>query len=118
MTIIYTAPIFTMIFSFIFLRIRQGLWKIFFALLLMIGVILVVKPPFLFPQYNLHLNIQQNNLTLHFYGEEYTLGDENNHWLGVAICFGAALCTGLMNVVFNHLKVCNTTLYHLVILFS
>merc|ERR1712156_1030961 len=31
MTIIFTAPIFTMIFSFIFLRLRQGIWKICFA---------------------------------------------------------------------------------------
>ena len=50
LTIIYTAPIFTMIFSYIFLRTRQGFWKIFLATLLMIGVILVIRPPFMFPQ--------------------------------------------------------------------
>ena len=49
LTIIYTGPMFTMIFSFLFLRIRQGLWKIGFTSLLIPGIILVVRPPFLFP---------------------------------------------------------------------
>lgn len=49
LTVIYTCPIFTMLFSFLILKIRQGLWKILFAFCLITGVILVVRPPFLFP---------------------------------------------------------------------
>ena len=49
MTVIYSGPLFTMLFSYLFQRIHQGLWKIFFALILLIGVILVIRPPFMFP---------------------------------------------------------------------
>ena len=42
LTIIYSGPIFTMTFSYCFLRIRQGPWKIFFALILLTGVVLVI----------------------------------------------------------------------------
>ena len=102
MTIIYTAPIFTMVFSSIFLRIRQGIWKIFFALILMIGVILVIRPPFLFPHHLENLQLRSTNQTLMV--EFITKDDQNIYWIGVAICIGAAACTGLMNVVFNYLK--------------
>ena len=103
MTIIYTAPIFTMVFSLIFLRIRQGIWKIFFALILMIGVILVIRPPFLFPHHLENLQLRSTDQTLVI--EFITKNDQNINWIGVAICIGAASCTGLMNVVFNYLKV-------------
>jgi len=103
MTIIFTAPIFTMIFSFIFLRIRQGLWKIFFAFVLIIGVILVVRPPFIFPKIIYHLQNQQINETLSNVDSLDKKG--NMYWIGVGICFLAAACTGLINVVLNHLKV-------------
>ena len=52
MTVIYSGPLFTMLFSYLFLRIRQGLWKILFALILIVGVILVIRPPFMFPNQN------------------------------------------------------------------
>ena len=49
MTVIYSGPLFTMLFSYLFQRIPQGLWNIFFALILIVGVILVIRPPFMFP---------------------------------------------------------------------
>lgn len=105
MTIIYTGPIFTMIFSFLFLRIRQGLWKISCACCLMVGVILVVRPPFLFPKHTVHLQIQENNQT--FLAQDYSLNDEDIHWIGVAICFAASCIGGLINVSIRYLKVCS-----------
>ena len=105
MTIIYTGPIFTMLFSFLFLRIRQGLWKISCACCLMVGVILVVRPPFLFPKHTLHLQIQENNQT--FLAQDYSLNDEDIHWIGVAICFAASCIGGLINVSIRYLKVCS-----------
>ena len=104
MTIIYTGPIFTMLFSFLFLRIRQGLWKISCACCLMVGVILVVRPPFLFPKHTMHLQIQENNQT--FLAQDYSLNDEDIHWIGVAICFAASCIGGLINVSIRYLKVC------------
>ena len=104
LTIIYTGPIFTMLFSFLFLRIRQGLWKISCACCLMVGVILVVRPPFLFPKHTMHLQIQDNNQT--FLAQDYSLNDEDIHWIGVAICFAASCIGGLINVSIRYLKVC------------
>ena len=104
LTIIYSGPIFTMIFSFLFLRIRQGLWKISFGIILMIGVILVVRPPFLFPQYHIYLQLPQGNQTFYF-AEKFSLDKETFHWIGVAICFSAACIGGLINVSINFLKV-------------
>jgi len=101
MTIIYTGPIFTMIFSFLFLRIRQGLWKISFAGLLMVGVILVIRPPFLFPQHAVHLHIQENNQT--FLAETFSIGNENIHWIGVAICFTSSCIGSLIAVSIRYL---------------
>merc|ERR1712012_678945 len=73
--------------------------KIIFALILMIGVILVIRPPFLFPHHLEHLQLRSTNQTLVV--EFITKNDQNIYWIGVAICIGAAFCTGLMNVVFN-----------------
>ena len=48
-TLIYSNPLFTMIFSAIFLGIRLRLYKTFLGTMLISGIILVVRPPFLFP---------------------------------------------------------------------
>ena len=105
LTIIYTSPMFTMLFSFLFLRIQQGLWKISCACCLMVGVILVVRPPFLFPKHTMHLQIQENNQT--FLAQDYSLKDEDIHWIGVTICFAASCICGLIIVLTRYLKVCS-----------
>jgi len=102
MTIIFTAPIFTMIFSFIFLRLRQGIWKIIFAFILIVGVILVVRPPFIFPQTIYNLETQYVNET--YLNDDSVSKNGSMYWIGVGICVLAAACTGLINVVLNHLK--------------
>ena len=43
LTIIYTSPIFTMVFSLIFLRIRVGMWKITLGIVLMVRMKNFVK---------------------------------------------------------------------------
>ena len=111
MTIIYSAPIFTMIFSFVFLRIKQGLYKIFFALILIVGVLLVIRPPFLFP--NLKPNVEPHpisnqtvtNTNQTSPAEDHSETKDNIYWIGVAICVVTAACTGLISVVFNYLQV-------------
>ena len=69
----------------------------------MVGVILVVRPPFLFPKHTVHLQIQENNQT--FLAQDYSLNDEDIHWIGVAICFAASCIGGLINVSIRYLKV-------------
>lgn len=46
-TIIFCSPIFVMIFSHIILREHCGLFRLLVICLLMIGVVLIAKPPFL-----------------------------------------------------------------------
>ena len=110
MTIIYSAPIFTMLFSFVFLRIKQGLYKIFFALILIVGVLMVIRPPFLFPHLKPNVEPHQisnqtvtNNQTSP--AENHSETKDNIYWIGVAICVVTAACTGLISVVFNYLQV-------------
>ena len=97
-----------MIFSFIFLRTRQGVWKIFLAILLMIGVILVIRPPFIFPQNPPKLQFfQQSKKTNQTFlaGENKSRMEiETFHWTGVAMSLGASCIGGLMNVSINYLK--------------
>lgn len=106
MTLIYAGPIFTMTFAFLFLRIRQGPWKIFFALVLVLGVILVVRPPFIFPNDNLCNDTNGNHTVKRvFYSEKNDFKKDNHFWIGVALALGAACIGGLINVSICYLKV-------------
>ena len=108
LTIIYTAPIFTMIFSYIFLRTRQGFWKISLAILLMIGVILIIRPPFIFPQnapkLQFHQQSKKTNQTFMAGENNSRMEIETFYWMGVAMSLGASCIGGLMNVSINYLK--------------
>ena len=64
-TVIFTAPIFCMILSAVFLEDRLGLFKIFAGMLLLVGVILVVRPPFLFPNYSPMMPIDNSFVTIY-----------------------------------------------------
>uniref|UniRef100_A0A8C5NXU7 Solute carrier family 35 member G1 n=2 Tax=Jaculus jaculus TaxID=51337 RepID=A0A8C5NXU7_JACJA len=46
--IAFSCPVFTSIFAWIFLKEKYSLWDAFFTLFAITGVILIVKPPFLF----------------------------------------------------------------------
>ena len=45
---IFSSPVFTLILTFLVLGHRHSLWKIFFAFIVFIGVVMIIKPPFLF----------------------------------------------------------------------
>ena len=76
LTVVYASPLFTMILSFIFLGHRLRLYKLSFALVLIVGIILVVRPPFLFPNKD-----QKTNHKSH---------DFHYFW-GIASAFGGAI---------------------------
>lgn len=46
--IAFSCPVFTSIFAWIFLKEKYSLWDAFFTLFAFVGVILIVRPPFLF----------------------------------------------------------------------
>ena len=54
-------------------------------------------------QYLTHWQYHQNNETL--LANDLSLNDDNIHWIGVGICFAAAVIGGLINVSINYLKV-------------
>ena len=66
------------------------------------GVILVVRPPFLFPQDMLCHHGKQINDT--FY-EDGSLVKSKTYWIGVGMSLGAASIGGLNNVSISYLKV-------------
>ena len=48
MALVFTAPLFTLFFEWIFIRRPEGMFiKLAFAILLIVGVVLVVQPPWL-----------------------------------------------------------------------
>ena len=49
LTIVFTEPLWTLILSKFILKIRIGVWKWVFGLFLLLGMILCIQPPFLFP---------------------------------------------------------------------
>ena len=48
LAIVFSSPVFTLISTFMILGHRHSLWKVIFALVVIIGVVLIVQPPFLF----------------------------------------------------------------------
>ena len=49
LTIVFTEPLWTLVLSKLILKIRIGLWKIGWGFALLLGMVLCIQPPFLFP---------------------------------------------------------------------
>ena len=106
LTIIYASTLFTMIFSFVCLGIKQGPWKITFALILMIGIILVIRPPILFPH---------DGSVCHETVQVFEAEKPENYTLGVLFSFSCSASLGLTSVCVAYIKVrkYDTILFHL-----
>ena len=50
LTLIFSSPAVTCLFSRVFLGVRLRLWKVVFIALLIAGVVLVIQPPLFFPR--------------------------------------------------------------------
>ena len=61
MTIVMSSILPTMILAAIFLKERLRLYKLFCAVLVLTGLVLVIRPPFLFAKQNQSMNIQSND---------------------------------------------------------
>ena len=47
-TIMFVEPLFTLVFSFLFLRLSASLWRILLCFGLLLGMVFTVQPPFVF----------------------------------------------------------------------
>ena len=78
--IVFSCPVVTIILSAIFLGDKLTVFKIIAGLQLLVGVILVCKPPFLF-------------------GSSDTIGEHDSYYLGVLLASISCLAGGSMNVM-------------------
>ena len=79
-----------------FLRIKQGLWKISFALVLTIGIVLVVRPPMFFPE-----DSSLCGETVQVFEAE----KPKNYMLGVLFIISSSVSLALMSVCVAYMKV-------------
>ena len=83
-TIIYSAPVFTMVLSTICLKARLGLFKVILACLLVSGIVLVSKPSSLFP--------------------DHVTPEEENSVVGIIAGLGCAMAGASIAVITGYLK--------------
>ena len=69
--VIFSNPIFTLVFTLIFLKQQHSLWKISFSIFVFIGVIFIVQPTILFGSAN--SNPHENFQDPQFYGISFAL---------------------------------------------
>ena len=104
---IFSAPLFTVLLSLIVFRIRIGLLKGGLCLVLFGGVILNVKPPFIFPQnsndtilWNLTLADQDFETA----SSSRTHPHTGQYYVGVALALGCSLSGSLKAIVISHIR--------------
>ena len=114
LTIIFTEPLFTVILSFILLRISVGIVKIILCFGLLSGMMLSVQPPFIFGSpdsldgldglSSLNLtndnDIDDINVTSLAVMEEQDIHREL-YYNGVLMAMGCAVCGSLCNILIN-----------------
>ena len=88
LAIVFSCPAFTLVSTFMILGHRHSLWKIIFALIVIIGVVMIVQPPFLFGSKS------ENN-------ENKVDGDR---LLGVLMAITTAILGGFQSTVLHYLN--------------
>merc|ERR1719323_2852655 len=88
MTLIFTNPLFTMLFAACFMGHRLSTLKIISTIVLMAGIILVTKPPFLFPDNN------SNGGGNHSVPSNISLTWQPNNILGLPLSFDQRILGG------------------------
>ena len=123
LTIVFTEPLWTLIFSKFILKIRIGWYKWFFALFLLIGMVLCIQPPFIFPHdddvpeaqnstinTSSHVNTTEGHSFIKLkslimmvrQSLESEVDDEegsSNYYLGAVLAVSAAVTGAMANVV-------------------
>ena len=108
LTLIFSAPLSTMCTAAIFLGQQLRLFKITCGVMLVIGTVLVIKPPFLF---NPDLDgIDPNNtmVTTFYSGIYHEEKHDSLYFIGVIIALSSAMADGFLNVAINFCKEVNS----------
>ena len=123
LTIIFTEPLFTVLLSLLFLRVRIGVWKAALCAGLAAGMILCVQPPFIFSQHHFDIsdddggdgggegnstrppseswNISDLVLRALPPSEEPVTPFGANYYFGVVLAVGCAVCGSLCNIAIS-----------------
>ena len=94
--IIFACPVVTMVLSAIMLGDRLNSVKCFSGTVLLLGVVLVCQPPFIFP------NLSSNDESIPFLLSSH----DGLYYVGVALAGIACLTGGLMDVLIAKCEVC------------
>ena len=87
LTIVFTEPLWTLVLSKLFLKIRIGLWKVGWGIALLLGMVLCIQPPFLFP----------SNSKTEDDDDAYS-NDMENYYFGVGLAISTAVAGSMANV--------------------
>ena len=106
LTLLFTEPFSTMFMAAIFLGHRLRLFKISLGLFLLIGVVLVIQPPFIFPNYEDAIQNYFVKSQIHTLFQIETSRKEISYrtklyYIGVIIALSAALAKGVLNICVN-----------------
>ena len=106
LTLLFTEPFSTMFMAAIFLGHRLRLFKISLGLFLLIGVVLVIQPPFIFPNYEDAIQNYFVKSQIHALFQIETSRKEISYrtklyYIGVIIALSAALAKGVLNICVN-----------------
>ena len=88
LAVVFSCPAFTLLSTFMILGHRHSLWKIIFALIVIIGVVMIVQPPFLFGS---NSDNSENNVG----------GDR---LFGVLMAITTAILGGFQSTILHYLK--------------
>ena len=112
LTLIFSNPLTTMILAAIFLGHKLRLFKITFGLLLLIGIVLVVRPPFIFSENKVSESDSKLNKSLvtAFFAQVYRPDyyDQEMYYIGAAIAGSSAIISGLLNIAVNYCREVNS----------
>ena len=110
LTLIFTEPLFTMVFSLIFLRIGIGFWKLLLCLGLASGMLLSIQPPFLFPKAPIAIVAPFLNVSIAVLEDEEEATAVTDEYLyGSALAVACAVCGALANIVIKKCEGVNVT---------
>lgn len=98
LTLLFSAPLSTMIIAAIFLKHRLRFFKILSGTLLLIGTIFVIQPEFLFASEE---NTDQKPHFLLFGFELEPKPHTGMYYVGVGLALGSSITDGFLNVVIN-----------------
>ena len=104
LTLLFTEPFSTMFMAAIFLGHRLRLFRIGIGLLLLVGVVLVIQPPFIFHQTDTTF---QDPIQHYFIQSQFQTSREdiNYHtklyYIGVIVAMSAAMLKGVLNISVN-----------------